>query len=154
MSTSKALVAVYAQFLLHTYRNHAVQAVNHLSTWSLYSRTIQSTTCFNFSRRSCQSDIYTSRCRKRKRITKRKDDEDSGSEFSLSEEGAADDGSDRPASDDSASFETDSELSDDPLGEYDDADDAMYEQRRHKYTRGQCHAHKHEEVCRTLQHPL
>ena len=76
-------------------------------------------------------------CRKRKRITKHKDSEDSGSEFSLSDEAAADDGSEHAPSDNSAEFETDSELSDDPLGEYDDADDDMYEQRRHKYTRGQ-----------------
>ncbi len=76
-------------------------------------------------------------CRKRKRITKHKDSEDSGSEFSLSDEAAVDDGSEDAPSDNSAEFETDSELSDDPLGEYDDADDDMYEQRRHKYTRGQ-----------------
>ena len=54
----------------------------------------------------------------------------------MSEEGAAQDASDQAPSDDTASFQTDSELSDDPLGEYDDADDDMYEQRRHKYTRG------------------
>lgn len=57
----------------------------------------------------------------------------------MSEEGAADDGSDAAPSDSSASFETDSELEDDPLGEYDDVDDDLYEQRRHKYMRGQCH---------------
>ena len=76
-------------------------------------------------------------CRKRKRITKQKDSEDSGSEFSLSDEAVANDRSEQAPSDNSAEFETDSELSDDPLGEYDDADDDMYEQRRHKYTRGQ-----------------
>lgn len=80
-------------------------------------------------------------CRKRRRITKRKSDEDSGSEFSLSDEAAGEGaglgGSDQGPSD-SASFETDSELSDDPLGEYDDADEDMYEQRRHKYARGAC----------------
>ena len=74
-------------------------------------------------------------CRKRKRITKRKSDEDSESEFSLSDEAATGMGSDQAPSD-TASFETDSELSDDPLGEYDDADEDMYEQRRHKYARG------------------
>lgn len=85
-------------------------------------------------------DVVVGGCRKRKRITKRNDDEDSGSEFSLSDEAAPDNGSDRAPSDNSAEFETDSELSDDPLGEYDDADDDLYEQRRHKYTRGQhCH---------------
>ena len=84
--------------------------------------------------------MITGGYRKRKRITKRNNDEDSGSEFSLSDEAAPDNGSDRALSDNSAEFETDSELSDDPLGEYDDADDDMYEQRRHKYTRGQ-HSH-------------
>lgn len=74
-------------------------------------------------------------CRKRRRITKRKSDDDSESEFSLSDEAAAEGGSTQALSD-SASFETDSELSDDPLGEYDDADEDMYEQRRHKYARG------------------
>lgn len=77
-------------------------------------------------------------CRKRKRITKRKDGEDSGSDFSLSDEAAAQPASDEAASDDTGSFQTDSELSDDPLGEYDDADDDLYEQRRHKYSRGGC----------------
>ena len=76
-------------------------------------------------------------CRKRKGITKRKSDDDSESEFSLSDEAAAEMGSDQAPSD-TASFETDSELSDDPLGEYDDADEDMYEQRRHKYARGEC----------------
>lgn len=66
-----------------------------------------------------------------------KDFDDSGSEFSLSDEAAADNASEQAPSDNSAEFDTDSELSDDPLGEYDDADDDMYEQRRHKYTRGQ-----------------
>ena len=75
-------------------------------------------------------------CRKRKHITKRKSDDDSDSEFSLSDEAAATMGSDQAPSD-TASFETDSELSDDPLGEYDDADEDMYEQRRHKYARGE-----------------
>lgn len=74
-------------------------------------------------------------CRKRKRITKRRSNDDSESEFSLSDEAAANEHSDQAPSD-SASFETDSELSDDPLGEYDDADEDMYEQRRHKYARG------------------
>lgn len=75
-------------------------------------------------------------CRKRRRVTKRKSNVDSESEFSLSDEGAAEAASDQDPSD-SASFETDSELSDDPLGEYDDADEDLYEQRRHKYSRGQ-----------------
>lgn len=64
-------------------------------------------------------------------------EDDDGSEFSLSDEEAASDHSARATASDSASFETDSELSDDPLGEYDDADDDSYEQRRHKYQRGQ-----------------
>ena len=73
--------------------------------------------------------------RKRKRITKRKSEEGSDSDFSLSDEAAQEVGSDQGPSD-SASFKTDSELSDDPLGEYDDADEDMYDQRRHKYSRG------------------
>ena len=73
--------------------------------------------------------------RKRRAVTKRSGD-DSGSEFSLSDEEARSDDSTKAPSD-SASFETDTELSDDPLGEYDDADDDSYEQRRHKYVRGQ-----------------
>ena len=77
-------------------------------------------------------------CRKRTRITKRKDDDDNGSDFSLTDEEAAQGSSDQAPSDDTGSFQTDSELSDDPLGEYDDADDDLYEQRRHKYSRGQC----------------
>ena len=64
-------------------------------------------------------------------------EDDDGSEFSLSDEEAASDHSARATASDSASFETDSELSDDPLGEYDDADDDSYEQRRHKYQRGE-----------------
>ena len=73
-------------------------------------------------------------CRKRRAVAK---DTEGGSdsEFSVSEEGAASDASARAASD-TASFETDSELCDDPLGEYDDADSDSYEQRRHKYSRG------------------
>lgn len=74
-------------------------------------------------------------CRKRRAVAKQDGEDDS--EFSPSEEeAAASDGSAKAPSD-SATFDTDSELSDDPLGEYDDADDDLYEQRRHKYTRGQ-----------------
>ncbi|KAL3138902.1 hypothetical protein ABBQ32_005724 [Trebouxia sp. C0010 RCD-2024] len=87
--------------------------------------------------------------RKRRRITKRKSDDDSESEFSLSDEaageGAGVGGSDQGPSD-SASFETDSELSDDPLGEYDDADEDLYEQRRHKYARGYDNQDMEEDV--------
>ena len=74
-------------------------------------------------------------CRKRRAVTKHSE-EDSGSEFSLSDEEARSDNSAKAPSD-SASFETDSELFGDPLGEYDDADDDSYEQRRHKYVRGE-----------------
>ena len=75
-------------------------------------------------------------CRKRKRIIKRKNDDENDSDFSFTDEQTAQASSDQAPSDDTASFQTDSELSDDPLGEYDDADDDLYEQRRHKYSRG------------------
>lgn len=80
-----------------------------------------------------QTECNPFACRKRHAVAKRGEDDDS--EFSLSDEEAASDVNGKAPSD-SASFDTDSELSDDPLGEYDDADDDLYEQRRHKYIRG------------------